>query len=645
MIFIKKHIAIFLLFICFCKTEAQVFPSQAFFTLSPPFPVYLSDYANPNANNIALKLLFRDFNLGTRNIRLKFTVTGQNFQTINLNQLNDLPEFTITAGQPLLLNQSDIAAYFMAENLEISPMQYSQPLPEGIYKFGVQIIDSESNRAISGLLESSPYWFTVNDPPIINLPQNGSKIKVINPQNIIFQWAPRNKQAAQMEYEFTLTELIIPEAFEGNLQQIFFSQPPYYQTFTNNTTLLYGPGEPPLIENRTYAVRIQAKAKKGLEQIGIFKNDGFSEVITFQYGLPKVEVIENQDIVTDKITLSTDKEQYLSDDFNRLIKPNQRDLFAIKNTKKLENYRIDSKKISINDTLRLADLQLNFGSNSYANVAISIPDFGSKIVKLYFNDSLQINSKNDVISGGLNLFPTSNQLVFKDSILNNNTTNIINKPTLFGSLLLLEDAKINNNNTYHEIRALAMKSPNEIREINLKLNAFLAYMKDKATLMDKISKNYTENLIFKEIAPKIVLEKKQTENNIKNLQEFLRKYDSYYKNDYAQQILKYLPDVPSNNAELSFYYDFVLLDLANLEKEKAEEMARKLKELKDEYQKKKDGFGSFPANMAGAEMKKLDDKLDTDILDLNQTLNRKYERLKDEAIKNFQKLSIKTEVK
>ncbi len=290
---------------------------------------------------------------------------------------------------------------------------------------------------------------------------------------------------------------------------------------------------------------------------------------------------------------------------------------------------------------------LTLTTDSYLSASISIPDFGNKVIRLYFNDSLKVNQRNEIANGGLNLYPTDNKVILKDSLLPKNLSLKLlnNRPSLFGSLLLLEEAKSNNNKIYHEIRALALKSPNEIREINLKLNAFLAYLKDKATLMDKILKNYEQNLIFKDINLKLVQEKKQTSENVDNLQEFLRRYDSYYKNDYAQEILKYLPDEPSNNLELACYYELLQSQLDQLQKEKEEEKVKAMKLLDEDYQEKLGKLGAFPANMKVAELKIIDDKMDVDVLKLGIEIDKKYEKLKGDLISKFQKLENKIEVK
>jgi hypothetical protein len=41
---------------------------------------------------------------------------------------------------------------------------------------------------------------------------------------------------------------------------------------------------PPLVVGRTYAYRVQAVAKRGSEDVGVFRNNGYSEIQYFTYG-------------------------------------------------------------------------------------------------------------------------------------------------------------------------------------------------------------------------------------------------------------------------------------------------------------------------------------------------------------------------
>ena len=66
-------------------------------------------------------------------------------------------------------------------------------------------------------------------------------------------------------------------------QQAFLSSPPVFQTVTNATTYVYGPADPLFLSGKNYAWRVQAKAKQGLEEVGLFENQGYSEIYSFSY--------------------------------------------------------------------------------------------------------------------------------------------------------------------------------------------------------------------------------------------------------------------------------------------------------------------------------------------------------------------------
>lgn len=273
-----------LLLLTVTEVMAQHFPVQATFYSRPPYPVRLADYANPQGKNLSLKVVLRDLNLGPTQVYFKFRLSSNSVTYGNLQRPSGTPIFTLTPGVVQTFTQADFARNFTRENLNVSPFLYPLPLQEGIYTFSVEIIDVLTNKALSKVEQMPPVWLVVNDPPIPNVPLNQSQVKVQNPQNLIFQWTPRHRQAATVEYEFTLTELLIPDNFNGNPQNLFLSQPPYYQATTSSTSLLFGPAQPPLIAGRTYGFRVRAKAKQGFEEVGIFRNDGYSEIFVFNYG-------------------------------------------------------------------------------------------------------------------------------------------------------------------------------------------------------------------------------------------------------------------------------------------------------------------------------------------------------------------------
>jgi len=112
------------------------------------------------------------------------------------------------------------------------------------------------------------------------LPENGSDMVERNPQNIIFQWTPRHTNVSQVEYELDLVE-IWDNALDP--QAAFLASTPMFTVTTGATSYLYGPGDPMLLPNKRYAWRVQAKAKQGVEDIGMFLNQGYSQVFSFGY--------------------------------------------------------------------------------------------------------------------------------------------------------------------------------------------------------------------------------------------------------------------------------------------------------------------------------------------------------------------------
>ncbi len=263
----------------------QLFPVNATFLVYPPYPVYLNDYANSLNSSFELRLLLRDIELGSRQVTLKIQLNQQSGNSIQSRYpAVGVPIIELVSGVPVILKQADLAPYFQPQNLNLSPNAYSQPLPEGIYTIAVTVYDLLTGKQLSSVQPSAPFWVVISDPPLLNLPVNNGFVVEQSPQNLLFQWTPRTKQATSVEYDFTLTELIGVTGFSGNLQNLFLAQPPYFTTTTPTTSFLYGPAYPPLIRGRIYGYRVRAKAKRGLEDIGIFRNDGYSEVHFFMYG-------------------------------------------------------------------------------------------------------------------------------------------------------------------------------------------------------------------------------------------------------------------------------------------------------------------------------------------------------------------------
>ena len=289
----KKIIQIFLFSLLVLSNQAfsQVYyPVVARVTQAPPYPVYLSDFANPAQTNLSIQIQQNDATITSRPVRLKILIEGQGFMIESTDQVQGEPALMLNYGQVYNLSSAEVANYFKQYNLKINPAQYSKPFNEGSMRFGVQVIDFATNRPLSGVQWGAPVWITQNEPPVWIMPENNTEISPSNAQNIVFQWAPRHSNVADVEYELTIKELFYNTLAMGNVQNVFLAQPDFYTARTTSTTFVYNAAMPPLIEGRTYGYRVRAISKRGMEEVGVFKNNGYSEVQSFAYGEPMIPI-------------------------------------------------------------------------------------------------------------------------------------------------------------------------------------------------------------------------------------------------------------------------------------------------------------------------------------------------------------------
>ncbi|MFO0356405.1 MAG: fibronectin type III domain-containing protein [Sphingobacteriaceae bacterium] len=269
----------------------QTYPVQISAQLVPPYSGYLPDYADPSAEKLKVILKFNDFSQPQYDIKLKFEIKGNGFSLSTKTFFNP-PPITLIPGQPLLLSGNDLAPYLNASNLDfigINQSQYQQrmSLPEGYYSICIKAYDYNNSTPIQLSNEAcAQAWFTLSDPPYLNMPFCGSYLTPLNPQNIIFQWTPVNQgsplSALNTEYEFALYECR-PDS-TANPNQIVLSTAPIYSITTQQTFINYGITEPPLNLYMKYVWRVRAKDVTGRD---LFKNQGYSQICTFTYGTVK----------------------------------------------------------------------------------------------------------------------------------------------------------------------------------------------------------------------------------------------------------------------------------------------------------------------------------------------------------------------
>ena len=278
----KKFLQFVLFLLFFAKGFSQTFPVQIVPQAVPPHPVYISEYAKNTVltNRLRAQLLLNDISITNQEVRLKIYIEGQGINAQSKDVVIGSSPLFLEGGVPLQLGSSDLAPYFEFQNLQgISSGIYSNPLPEGVYQFCFEVYDVFTGNRLSQKSCTSFILFQ-NQPPFLNLPFNKTAITEQNPQNIIFQWTPRHINVSNIQYEFSLVEIwddyIDPQA-------AFLASPPIYQEITSQTTLIFGPSYPLLLSGRKYAWRVRAFAADGQDEIGVFNNNGYSEVFWFTY--------------------------------------------------------------------------------------------------------------------------------------------------------------------------------------------------------------------------------------------------------------------------------------------------------------------------------------------------------------------------
>ncbi|WP_128755186.1 fibronectin type III domain-containing protein [Aquimarina sediminis] len=297
------HTVFVLLLICPYIAIAQVFPVNVTPLVIPPYSLKLSEYATASSDKLILNLLLTDITESNRQVNLKFYVENNAGLAIQSTDvvIGANPIF-LDGGVPLRLTNFDLQPYFQFQNLiGITPQQYSVPFPEGLYRFCFEVYDSQSGQQISRKSCTAVY-LVLNDPPFLNLPNRGEQVLMRDPQNIIFQWTPRHLNATNVEYEFTLAEI-----WDNQMdpQAAFLASRPIYQNNTFATTLLYGPGETPLLPDKTYGWRVRAMVSDGISETSVFKNNGYSEIYYFTYtgscAEPEYILAEAKNTTTEKI--------------------------------------------------------------------------------------------------------------------------------------------------------------------------------------------------------------------------------------------------------------------------------------------------------------------------------------------------------
>ena len=256
--------------------RAQYYPIHATVQWPSPQSPYLSDYYSGSRDRLIVNLLNRDLQQPLLFARLRIKIKSTGFLATSREEIS-YPMLELSANVPTRLTNIDLSPYLQPQNLQINGSLRNGQLPTGYTEFSVQVVDYYTGRTLSDWHTGRSY-LDVKKPPILNFPEKDAQIGVTDPLYIRFQWMPRHQGLAGTEYEFVLKELPNNGAAP---QSAFAYGNEIYRVRTRNTTLNYTHLEPILFPNRCYAWQVQAIARDGVDEVGMFENGGYSEINWF----------------------------------------------------------------------------------------------------------------------------------------------------------------------------------------------------------------------------------------------------------------------------------------------------------------------------------------------------------------------------
>lgn len=268
--------------------QQQAYPVQVYTQLTPPYTPHIPAYYTGTQAKLKVMLINTDMQQPLVKVYLRMKILSSSFSAVTPAEVYT-PQIELQAGMPMTLSLNDLEPYFKKENLRVSGGQSefyrTQMLPDNFYRFHFEVYEEGTNRLVSNpKIGFAQAMIAAGEPPILNLPLKGSVIKESNIPSIMFSWTPRhmNSVAAAYgtEYDISLVEIydkqVAPEA------AFDYSRVLYTET-TKSTSFIHTVAQPLLIPGLRYAWRVQAKAREGVNEISVFKNNGYSPISWFDY--------------------------------------------------------------------------------------------------------------------------------------------------------------------------------------------------------------------------------------------------------------------------------------------------------------------------------------------------------------------------
>lgn len=286
-----RQIAVVVFFLLMCVPALAQYPLTVEVTVSPPYPIRLSDFTAVE-NNVLVNI----HNNGSTSYSVALVGTLQNESTgasitSDINRLRGAC-INVPTGTTML-SGTDLQQLFNPDNLRFSGLSREQirgdeALPEGRYTLCIRAMDCNVVGSYLSEVPAEPFGcsgFNVDyvDPPVLINPVCDETVSPDDIQmTIAWTQVIPTRPGVMIDYNIRIVEV---EPATRNPFDAMLTSPPIFSQDVSGTTVynLRIPDEVIFERGRKYALQITAKNDAG--EVA-FRNDGKSVVCSFTYGTP-----------------------------------------------------------------------------------------------------------------------------------------------------------------------------------------------------------------------------------------------------------------------------------------------------------------------------------------------------------------------
>lgn len=275
-------IAFFMLYINGYTQGNINYPVSITPVIYPPYPSSVQFVNGATIPNIFLTITNKSSNASVLNVLLGVSIKTNTF-TAQTNPGLFATPITLLGNSPTRISNLDFSTLYSFANLTgITLQQFQAVFPQSTIVFSFVLYDAITKRQVSQIADYS-VTYTVNSPPTTSTPADRSIQVEQGIQNLLFQWQPRQATASSgVQYILQIVQLLT--ATQDPLTAFYNPKNIYFTDSTLQTTYYYGPRNPPLLTNKTYAWRVQAKPiDNGGFTSTTFINNGYSNAASFIY--------------------------------------------------------------------------------------------------------------------------------------------------------------------------------------------------------------------------------------------------------------------------------------------------------------------------------------------------------------------------